>query len=707
MNRRRLAGWLVVAACLAACSTAPVSMVARAGALDLTDYSFERDGLVSLDGGWQLYWNRLLMPADLSGPAAPASDGVYDLPSSWNSLQLNGQPLPRNGFLTMRLQVRLPAGKHNLAIAVPSFNTAYKVWVNGNLVAASGQVGTNATEAQAAGFQQIANFETDSPTVDVVAQASNFDGVPGGPIGRFRVGPREAVAAWDYQQIALDMFVISACFIIGLYYVVLYVLRRKEQAFILFGVFNVLFGVRNLLVGREVVHLILPTLSWDVSLRLLFFTGLAAGAVFMAFVSTLYASDAWRWGRRAALLGGGVGLIPLFMPPAYLFGPLNILYNGLVAAAIVYSVLVGVRAVRNGRPGALLLLLSSVPLAVATGVEALGSARLIPLYSLAGFGVLGTLAAQTFILLRNFTLAFAAVEALSERLDRTSKAYYRFVPRELLRLIGKEDIVAVELGDQTERSMTILFADVRGFTSLSERMSPDENFQFINTYLGRVGPIMREHHGFIDKYMGDGFMALFPERPEDALSAAIEMRRSLAELNADRERRGEPAIKIGIGLHLGTLMLGTVGEPQRMDGTVIADAVNTAARLESLTKQYAATIIISAQTLKAMADWNSFRIRTLGKIRVKGKADAVTIYEVFDGDPEAIAQAKRLTLDQFEIGVNLFQAGRFEEATEQFQRVAAANPGDLPAAQYVQRAARFATTGAPKGWDGVETLTEK
>lgn len=682
-----------------------MSMVAANGRMDLTHYDFDAQGMVSLDGDWTLYWNQLLSPADLGTATA---DGVYSLPGSWSSLHINGQPVARDGYLTMRLVVQLPPNVHDLALYIPSFNTAYKVWVNGQPLAGSGQVSQAAAGSGAAGFQQVVKFETQEPQLDIVVQTSNFEGVPGGPIGRFRVGPQLAVVTWDYQQIAIDLFVFGTCAIIGLYYLTLYALRRKESAFFWFGLFCLVIGFRTLLVGREVIHLIWPAVSWDLTLRLIFFAGQVAASAIVAFVASLYPKDGWRLGTRVAVIGGGlVALSILFTPPSVLFGPLSPAYNGLVALAILYAAIIGIRAVRNHRPGALPLLLSAVPLALSIGVEALGSARIIPLYSLAGFGVLGTIAVQTFLLLRNFTLAFAAVEALSAQLERTSRAYYRFVPRELLRLIGKEDIVAVELGDQSERAMTVLFADVRGFTSISERMSPDENFQFINRYLGRVGPIMRKHKGFIDKYQGDGFMALFPEKPEDALQAVIEMRRSLAELNVERQARSELPIRIGVGLHLGTLMLGTVGEPERMDGTVIADAVNTASRLESLTKRFAVTTIVSAQTLKAMQEWNVYCIRTLGKIRVKGKADSVTIYEVFDGDPEPVVKGKKATLDAFEVGVNLYQAGKFAEARDQFRRVVQANPEDLAAIAYAERSSRYAVEGGPDGWDGTETLTEK
>jgi len=706
--RTRLIVLIGMAVFLAACSSTSMSMVAADGRLDLNHYDFDREGMVTLDGDWDLYWNKLLIPADFAGGSQPAPDALYSMPSSWSNVRINGQPLPRDGYLTARLLVVLPPNVHSLALYVPSFNTAYHVWVNGQPLASSGGVGTTAAESWPAGFQQVVKFETQDPQLDIVVQTSSFEGVPGGPIGRFRVGPQLAVTTWDYQQIAIDLFVFGTCAIIGLYYLTLYLLRRKETAFFWFGLFCLVIGFRTLLVGREVIHLVWPDVSWDLSIRLIFFAGQLAASAIVAFVVALYPKDGWRVASRLAVGGGMlIALVILFTPPAVLFGPLSPVYNGLVALAILYAAVVGIRAVRNHRPGALPLLLSAVPLALSIAIEALGSARIIPLYSLAGFGVLGTIAVQTFLLLRNFTLAFAAVEALSSQLERTSRAYYRFVPRELLRLIGKEDIVAVELGDQSERAMTVLFADVRGFTSISERMSPDENFQFINRYLGRVGPIMRKHRGFIDKYQGDGFMALFPDKPEDALQAVIDMRRSLAELNGERQTTGDVPIRIGVGLHLGTLMLGTVGEPERMDGTVIADAVNTASRLESLTKRFAVTTIVSAQTLKAMDEWKVYSIRTLGKIRVKGKADSVTIYEVFDGDPEPVVQGKKATLDEFEVGVNLYQAGKFAEARDQFKRVATINPDDLAALAYAERSGRYAVEGGPEGWDGTETLTEK
>jgi len=144
-----------------------------------------------------------------------------------------------------------------------------------------------------------------------------------------------------------------------------------------------------------------------------------------------------------------------------------------------------------------------------------------------------------------------------------------------------------------------------------------------------------------------------------------------------------------------------------MEGTVIADAVNTASRLESLTKRYGVTMIVSAQVLKAIDDWKTFNLRALGQIKAKGKQEAVSLYEVFDGDSIEAAQRKRATLLEFEAGVSLYQAGDFAQAQACFERVLAIDPGDMTAQLYKERAVGLAARGIPEGWDGVEIATDK
>jgi two-component system sensor histidine kinase ChiS len=299
------------------------------------------------------------------------------------------------------------------------------------------------------------------------------------------------------------------------------------------------------------------------------------------------------------------------------------------------------------------------------------------------------------------------VRERTAELVQLNESYERFVPREFLSFLKKKSITEVGLGDQVQRDMTIMFSDIRDFTLLSETMTPQENFNFINSYLSRVGPIIRQNHGFIDKYIGDAVMALFPNEAGDALRAAIAIRDELIRYNVHRRERNYQPINIGTALHTGSLMIGIVGEAERMEGTVISDAVNLASRLEGLTKLYGASIVVSEETLTHLEDKNSYNFRFLDKVRVKGKKEPVSVFEVFDVDPEATLNLKLKTKPDFEEGLLLYHDKKFAEASVRFDSVLKHNPDDKAARLYLQRAAHFMVHGVPPDWGGVESLPEK
>ncbi len=289
-------------------------------------------------------------------------------------------------------------------------------------------------------------------------------------------------------------------------------------------------------------------------------------------------------------------------------------------------------------------------------------------------------------------------------LAKINEALIRFVPQEFLDLLDEESVVDVQLGDHAQLEMTVLFSDIRNFTTLSEQMTPRENFDFINAYLGQVSPVIRRHSGFIDKYVGDAIMALFPQQVEDAVQASIAMREALARYNAKQQGNGQPSIQIGIGLHTGDLMLGTIGESARMEGTVISDVVNAAARLQDLTKHYGVTLVLSEQTLNLLPDASHYHYRFLDRVRVKGKTAPLNIYEIFDGDLPTTFTLKQETLDNFASGVTQYHAGDFVTAKEHFERVLQHNPDDQTARFYLTYATRYIEHGTPEGWDGVTEL---
>jgi two-component system sensor histidine kinase ChiS len=293
------------------------------------------------------------------------------------------------------------------------------------------------------------------------------------------------------------------------------------------------------------------------------------------------------------------------------------------------------------------------------------------------------------------------------QLAKLNLSYSRFVPREFLNFLGKDSILDVQLGDQVQREMTILFSDIRAFTTLSESLTPKENFNFLNSYLKRVSPIIRNNKGFVDKYIGDAMMALFPEDPEDALRAAIDMQNQVSLYNSHRQKSGYAPIAIGIGIHTGSIMLGIIGEEQRLEGTVIADAVNFASRLENLTKVYGASILISGQTLISMDNLINYNYRFIDKVKVKGKMNLVPVFEVLDSNSPKIMELKIQTRSRFEHGVVLYHTKQLEKAYQIFQEVLQVNPQDQAVRMYVKRCEQLQQNGIPEGWDGGEEGNQK
>jgi two-component system sensor histidine kinase ChiS len=274
-------------------------------------------------------------------------------------------------------------------------------------------------------------------------------------------------------------------------------------------------------------------------------------------------------------------------------------------------------------------------------------------------------------------------------LSKLNDAYARFVPRDFLGFLGKASIIDTKLVEYAEGDMTILVSDIRDFTLVSERLGPEATFVRLNHYLSRIGPIIRAHDGFIDKYLGDAIMAIFPRDPTDAIKAAQAMCREMDAFNTEASIHGEEPISAGIGIHAGRLLMGTIGEAERMDGTVISNVVNLAFTLEALTKTYGAQIIVSGAVMEAMSTTlEGIAKRYLGVAKIKGKDTSIPIYELMLPGGEAPALKKRELRQRFEKAVSLYDSGDMDEAHRAFLELGRESPEDPAWRVYVNRIRR-------------------
>ncbi|MCA9625273.1 MAG: adenylate/guanylate cyclase domain-containing protein, partial [Myxococcales bacterium] len=315
-------------------------------------------------------------------------------------------------------------------------------------------------------------------------------------------------------------------------------------------------------------------------------------------------------------------------------------------------------------------------------------------------------------LAEGFNRMVVSLDHTLQELDRNNRdlaelnrAATRFVPLQFLQLLDRDSLRDVARGDQIELDLSIMFADIRGFTTTSERLGPEATFALINRFLAHMEPAIVTEGGFINEFMGDGIMALF-HSADGAVRAALAMLRALDTLNAELAEDGQAPLRIGIGINSGSLMLGTIGGRERLSCTVIGDPANTASRTEGMTKLYGAGLLITEATHARLADPDQYWLRDVDCVQAKGKQQPMIVYEVLDGEPPSRRKARTAAAPRFAEGVTQYREGRFEAARATFAELAAELPDDGAVALYLRRLA--ALDGRPPAdWDGVTRLDQK
>ena len=298
------------------------------------------------------------------------------------------------------------------------------------------------------------------------------------------------------------------------------------------------------------------------------------------------------------------------------------------------------------------------------------------------------------------------VKERTHQLSLTNQSLSRFVPDEFLAFLQKESIVDVNLGDHVSAEMTVLFSDIRSFTALSESMTPQQSFNFVNTYFSKVSPAIREHGGIIIKYLGDGMMAIFPRNADEAVQAGIIMLKRVADYNHDHQQPIKPPIQVGIGIHFGHMMFGMVGEAHRIQGDAFSDSVNLTARIEQATKYYGVSLVISEDVYNKI-DASMYHIRFLGYVTLKGKDRPFPIYEVYDADPEDLLKRKLDTKALFEKGQQHYFTREFATAVKCFTDVLTSLPDDVTTRYYLLRSSKYLLEGVPDDWQDLRPMDKK
>ncbi|MEY2480701.1 MAG: adenylate cyclase [Verrucomicrobiota bacterium] len=347
---------------------------------------------------------------------------------------------------------------------------------------------------------------------------------------------------------------------------------------------------------------------------------------------------------------------------------------------------------------------------VAISAVYLGVARI--LYDRSGLLVLVVPTLTAFLLSGLFGLGF---EYTLERLEklRTRRTLERYVSKNLVKEILDSPSTFFDTLRGSRREVVVLFSDIFGFTSMSEVANPEALVRQLNEYLSRMTKAVFENDGTLDKFIGDAVMAVWGNvrsrglvnDAKSCVRAALAMRRELRALNEKWGAEKINPMKIGIGINHGEVLVGNIGSEERMDFTVIGDAVNLASRIEGLTRMYDVDILLGPSASELVAD--EYYVRSVARVQVKGRSEPVQIYHLLGARSEALDPEFLRWLESYEEGLRKFQARDFKEAKILFSRFLEFYPDDHLAKLYLERALAYESQPPDEAWVGVEVFTRK
>ena len=667
----------------------------RAGRVVFTDSGGLWEDAIPLAGGWR-FSPGLVEPERLTS--------IADLPELFpRVVNVPGQWEPSGpgdtGAGTYAAVIVLPETRPSLALRVRRLATASRIYWNGNLIYRAGRPALEPERAEPTWQPAVVPLNSVRRENTLIVQISNYSERRGGMVNPLQLGEVSTLFEARQRTLLLNLFLLGVLLTMAVYHVFLYLYRRSEAAPALFAIVSFILATRIGFTDELLIREIIPQLSHQVVTRVNYLTISSLVLVFPRFMLSLFrASKEW-WFWRAIAFGSILYSAVTVAAPLHVFIRALPLFQGFTIIAGTGLVVVVGQAILRREEGAWLFFIGFLAFFLTVIFDILRDNFIFrdnfgeSFISLSPFGLAVFTILQAVVLTKQFAGALSRSEQLTESLSLINESLRRFVPKEFLNLLRKESITDIELGNHTEEAMAVMFLDIRSFTSLSEELSPTENFAFINSFLSRMGPVVRRHGGFVDKYVGDGIMALFPNAMNDAVAAAVELRRELQVYNGLRNNSGYKPVDFGIGIHAGGLMLGTIGESQRMDSTVISSVVNLASRLEGVTKEFGCGVVISERVAEQVGK-ETWEMRYLGAVSVKGASRPVHAYEVFEGEGEEIRARRRASKAAFEAGVRAALREEHQEALTRFHTALELSPDDPSVDHYIRQLRAIADAGA-------------
>ncbi len=674
----------------------PLYPKASKGIIDLSDWDFENNGNVLLDGEWEFYWEELLTPEDFE--KKDLTPDWIQVPKPWTKHADGKQnSLPSNGFATYRLKIITTPQQKKLSVRLTDIRDAYNLWVDEDLVISHGKVGKDQKTTIPRSDANLTTFEIENGQVVLVLHVSNFRSSKPGFIRKSVLLGRELdIQNVVAKSIASVWFLIGCYLIIGISHLYFFQMRRKIIGALYFSILCFFSMIRVMTTGDKLL-IYWTEISTELNSKLAYLSIYIIVLFFFRYLQVLFPKDFFKWGTELISIGCiGLIIFTLLTPNEtnHLGTPF---FQVLLLLSTVYLIYSLGKVLLGKRRGGVILTMGMLVVIFVGWYDTFYDARGTSDGYLFPFGILFFMLLQALFLTRLFATSI-------DRSQKLSNTFRKFVPEQFIKRLGQKATDDIPIGIAKVELLTISFSDIRSFSQISEQMSSQELLIFLNDFFDKMTAPIHHNYGFIDKYIGDSIMSIFDRKEEqeinhanDAVIAGIAMHE--VQRNYDEQSNPLFPIQFGIGIHTGKVILGTVGSASRMDSTVIGDPVNLASRLESLTKYYDAEIIIS-DTTKDLIQAEKFHIRQLDRVVVKGRSNIVPIYEVFDANPTELKKMKLDSLSFYENGLKFYFEKKWDSAIEFFIKSQSIFPNDGVTRMYIKRCKRFQKNSPPNDWQG-------
>ncbi|MCB0734803.1 MAG: hypothetical protein H6608_07300 [Flavobacteriales bacterium] len=672
MLRFVLIGWLVVG------MLSPLDLAAAEvvdGRADLTQELSTGKQTTFLNGEWKFTWNQFVSPDSFYADA----DNLK-VPGSWAKYTGYNDIFPRHlGYGSYQIDLKLPPNIRDWTIKIPIIHSAYDLFVNGQKIHSRGRTDTTGHSDPEVQSDLVIIQPDQAGHALITLHVSNSTFPMGGIQSAVAVGGVQPMMLHQLRIMLMSAFIVGILVIMGIYHIGIFLFRRKDKGPLYFAVMCLAFALRELLGQETLMWKIYDGFPYELGVRMLYVTLGFLFIIFLKFIDNIFPNQFKPWFIRLVLYVSIIlTLSAIFLPPT-IFARYNLITLPVLFTAHIWTIVILIRGIIQKKPGSALFLFGVVVIIISSlndifnQVGTLNSGYIYPL----GFAIF--IFCQSLVLAIRFSNSFDQVENLNLELEGVAEAQSRFVPTEFLNLLGKSKITEISLDDNREMNMGIFFADLRNFSMMAENWTADETFRQVNTVLRKAAPLIRKNHGFIDKYIGDAIMALFHEKPQYMVHAAMAIKRSINDT--------EGPFRFGIGLHYGDMILGMVGEEKRMEATVISDVVNVASRVEQLTKTYHVNIILTEE-LYGQLDHSEIECRFLDETWVKGISHPIRIYELIDHDTPHGKKTLQYR-EEYEDAVHMKLRGEREAAKSAFESYTTNFPEDRSVEVHLTNLARI------------------